>query len=134
MKYLVDPTFARFLLVGTSNTVISYSVYWFGFYWLFSNFTYKAAIAHTLSYSIGIVWSFLWNRYFTFKYQGTNNISTFSKFLLTQVTIMFFSSGAIALLVDYLRYEPNLSWLVVMAIVTILNFVISKLWVFRSIL
>ena len=56
---------SRFLMVGAINTLVGY-----GAYALFLSVGVPYLIANTLSTIIGVINSYLWNRFFTFKSKG----------------------------------------------------------------
>ena len=65
----------RFLIVGGINTVVGYSAFVF-----FVFFGFQYLIANTLSMIVGVINSYLWNRFFTFKSKNKalNEIVRFS--------------------------------------------------------
>jgi putative flippase GtrA len=77
-----------------------------------------------------MLWSYYWNRRWTFKSQG-NVAGEAARFFSLQLGFMFLSSALIGLLVDHLRLEPTLSWLGTMVLITVLNFVLSRFWAFK---
>lgn len=116
----------RFLLVGVTNTVISYLVFILAYYLLFSRNT---LLAQPFSYSAGIAWSYYWNRKWTF--QSNNTIHhEFLKFISVQILLLLLSTVALHLLIDYWGLNANVSWLFIMSLITVLNFILSKAIVF----
>lgn len=93
-------------------------------------FSWQGGAAQTISYSVGIGWSFFWNRKWTF--QSSNNLSTeAASFIISQLGMLLISTLLITLTVDLLKWHPTMSWVFVMGIVTILNFLVIKKWVFK---
>lgn len=62
IKKLLDKQGFRFLMVGGINTAVGY-----GAYALLIFFGLQYLIANTISTIIGVINSYLWNRFFTFK-------------------------------------------------------------------
>jgi putative flippase GtrA len=124
-----DATFLRFLIVGATNFLISYSV----FRWLFMipvNIAAKSSICQLASYGAGIAWSFFLNRRFTF--HGRERVITQARrFAFIQIILALTSAGLIGLMIDYLKFKPSVSWLLIMGVFTIINYVICRVWVFR---
>jgi len=90
----------------------------------------KAAWSQLITYAVGITWSFWLNRRWTFRSRGSV-ASQAARFTVLQITFALLSSAAIGLAVDRGGYPASASWLVVMAVVTLLNFVLSRRWAFR---
>jgi len=122
-----DRTLLRFLLVGASNTVVSYTV----FHLSLRDLVQSAAVAQALSYSAGILWSFLWNRRWTFRHQGAV-LPSLLAFTALQLALLVASSLLVGLAVDRLMLPPTPSWLVVMAFITVLNYAASRHLVFTD--
>jgi putative flippase GtrA len=116
----------RFGLVGLSNTLISY-------------LTFRAIlavadiafVAQVFGYAAGVVWSFALNSRWTFGQTGFSH-RQFLRFLVLQGGLLLASSAAIGLAVDHAGFQPDLSWLAVMAVVTLVNYLLSHGWVFAD--
>jgi putative flippase GtrA len=52
------------------------------------------------------------------------------KFFLVQAGLLGLSALLIGILVDYLILSVTLSWIVVMTLITIFNYLLQKNWVF----
>jgi putative flippase GtrA len=119
----------RFLLVGATNFLVSYAVFVLAM-WALPALTVRAMVAQALSYAAGIGWSFLWNRRFTFQSAGPAS-AQFRRFLVLQLALLAASSLAIGGLVDGAGLSANAAWLAVMTLVTLINYRLSRRWVFR---
>lgn len=115
----------RFGLVGVSNTVIGFTVFR-GALHLFAAFYSQA-----LSYSVGMLWSYYWNRRWTFKSES-NVAREALRFFGLQIAFMLASAGLLGLLVDDMHFAAGLSWLGVVVLITALNFVLSRYWAFKA--
>lgn len=124
----MESSLFRFIVVGISNTLISYLVFVLLYYLVFIS---NAWVSQLFSYGAGIVWSFYWNRKWTFESQG-NTLSRFVLFLLLQISMLLLSSYAIHILVDVVDHNPTLSWVGVMAVITLFNYMGSRYWIFRD--
>jgi len=121
--------FARFMIVGLSNFLVSYVTFLF-FIAILPKSSLAAGMAQALSYSAGIVWSYYWNGRWTFRMNFRQG-STFMRFLLWQLTLMAISSMSIGVWVDRSSLAPGIIWVLVMIPVTVLNFVGTRQFVFR---
>ena len=125
---LLSPTLGRFLLVGVSNTALSYGVFRLCLR-LWSTGLYSATVAQLIAYAAGIVWSFSWNRRWTFRSRGPVARDAV-RFLLLQVVVLLASAGLIGLAVDRLKYPATPSWLAVTVLTTAANFLGARFLVF----
>jgi putative flippase GtrA len=118
------PYLIRFCIVGVSNTIISYvtfkvTLYLIGIAWLSQGW----------SYTVGILWSYLLNRKWTFS-KAYETKGQFLRFVSVQLGLMVASAACIGLLVDVMHFNNTWSWLGVMAVVTIANYGLCKFFVF----
>lgn len=121
--------FIRFLLVGCSNFIVSFAV----FYSLISlptRFAASILVAQIASYSVGTLWSFIWNRRFTFRSKG-NPVWQAFRFFVLQVSLAVLSAVAIETVVIAIGLAPTHAWFVVMTLITIVNYFLSRSWAFR---
>ena len=124
VRRLTDVSLVRFGVVGVSNTAIG-----FGAFWFFHQFL-RASAAQGIAYTMGTLWSFYWNRRWTFQSQG-NVASEASRFVGLQIGFMVASSLLLGLLVDHHHLPPWPCWFAVSALITVLNFVASRYWAFK---
>lgn len=128
-------TFVRFLIVGLINTFVGLSIMYLLYH--FANQSYW--ISTFIGNSVGAVVSFILNRNFTFKSNGSIQKSIF-KFLLVILFCYFISYHLGTLLVDWsikdrmdfsISFQTDLAILLSTAIYTITNYFCQKLFVFR---
>jgi putative flippase GtrA len=129
-RRLYDPSLGRFLLVGLSNTALSYAVFRLCL-WVLPAFALRATVSQVVSYGSGIAWSFLWNRIWTFKSQAPAARQGI-RFVTLQLSMAALSSALVGLSVDALRLPATPSWVAVMGLVTVVNYLGSRYWVFRD--
>jgi putative flippase GtrA len=146
--------FSRFLVVGFSNFAISFAVFYLLYnYWQVSTVLYAllgqagnglegivlgvgassldASLANMVGYAAGVINSFIWNKLWTFKAKH-ETAAQFGRFLILNLACLLLSSACLFLFTDYLGWSYLPVWFVTMGFVTLLNFVISKSWVFGS--
>lgn len=118
--------FIKFCGVGVVNTAVSTAAYWlclyFGAYYLFAN---------VIGFAIGTLTSYFLNNLFVFP----NNEKTFVKLLKSVIVLaanLALSSGILYLCVHYIKMNEGIAVLPVLAVTTIFNFVVSKLWVYKN--
>ncbi|WP_169309219.1 GtrA family protein [Desulforhopalus sp. IMCC35007] len=118
----------RFVLVGISNTIISFLTFYVAYHFVLVAETF---LSQCISYATGIVWSFCLNRSYTFA-DSRPAKNTFISFLLVQLSLMLFSSFLLEKTALLLTWNINLLWCIVMAIITAINFILTRLLVFNN--
>ena len=121
--------FQRFVVVGVTNTAISYAVFRLMLFLLSDN-SRKATIAQAVAYAAGVGWSFYWNRRWTFSAAPKGR---FWRFLAVQVGCLISSSLVVGFLVDDIGVPATPAWIFVMAVITILNFLAVRFWAFSTV-
>jgi putative flippase GtrA len=124
VRRLSDVSLIRFGVVGVSNTAIGFVAFWS------AHRVLGAAASQAIAYTLGTLWSYYWNRRWTFQSQG-KVASEASRFFSLQIGFMLLSSLLLGLLVDRAHLPSGLCWLGVSAFVTGLNFVASRYWAFK---
>ncbi|HEY1533240.1 MAG TPA: GtrA family protein [Polyangiaceae bacterium] len=123
-RRLSEISVIRFGVVGVSNTAIGGGVYWS------LHHVMPAAAAQGIAYTLGTLWSYYWNRRWTFQSQG-KVAGEASRFFSLQIGFMLLSSALLGLLVDRAHLPSGPCWLAVSAAITLLNFVASRYWAFK---
>lgn len=123
-------SYARFICVGTSNAIIGFATFKL-FLHVLPDFGPRTAFSQGMAYATGIVWSFFWNRIWTFRSDG-RVYSEGIRFLAVQMAMLLLSSFYMWIAVDRFGGPVNVNWLGVMFLVTILNFSLLRVWVFKS--
>ena len=127
---LVSPQLVRFVIVGLSNLVLSYTVFWLSLR-VFGQFALRGTASQLVTYAVGTGWSYFWNRRWTF--QSDKPVAgEATRFVLLQLSLMVASTALIGVAVDWLTFNETLSWVVVMGVITVANYTLSKLWVFAK--
>jgi len=127
-------TFVRFLIVGLINTLVGLSI----MYVLYHLANQSYWLSTFIGNSVGAVVSFILNRSFTFKSNGSIQKSIM-KFLLVILCCYFISYHLGTLLVDWsmkemdyaISFQTDLAILLSTAIYTITNYICQKQFVFR---
>lgn len=147
--------FSKFLVVGVSNFIISFAVFYLLYnHWKLSGIFYglfgeagrevenfirelgaaslDATLANIFGYSAGIINSFIWNRFWTFK--ARHQIGTqFGRFVALNLFCLAASSASLFFFVDFLGWGYLPVWFITMGAVTLANFFSSKVWVFAGV-
>ena len=146
--------FIKFGIVGVSNFIVSFSVYYLIFNYAklsvltgggepgwglsvvnlldqFGITSLDGAVANTLGYLAGILNSYLLNKKWTFKIVHKDP-RQFRRFIVFNVLCAVLSTAGIFVFVDLLSWPYRVTWIGVNGSITLLNFIGYKLWVFRA--
>jgi putative flippase GtrA len=119
--------FIRFCAVGVGNTVLDLGI--------FRLLTYLGAsflVAQVLSYSAGVVNSYILNRKWTFRVQGRVDVPQAVKFVVVNLLSLLVSTGVLSLLYKVLHVDLTAAKILAMASAPIVNFIGNILWVFTE--
>lgn len=124
----------KFCGVGVINTAVDFGVFWILVTLgpapeVMPLFKY---IAQTISYVLAVLCSYLLNRHFTFKASG-QTIASIVKMYVQSGVIFLFMQALLWLFYEKIGVQPEiLAKLLATVPTTILNFLGSKFWVFRT--
>jgi putative flippase GtrA len=139
-----DASAARFALVGCTNFVVSFTVFYLSFHYLPADVVAAvarlggsadtahppaAAVANVLAYLAGMINSFLLNRSWTFRASGSAWPQAL-RFGAVNLFSLLMSTVASFALVDVLRFPPLVVWVPLTIVVVIVNYLGCKHWAF----
>ena len=120
----------KFAVIGVINTLVDWGV--FALLSLIPFFKETAWLTEAISYSCGLLSSFFLNRRFTFKSQ----VKLFSmrglRFVIANLLVYGLTTLGIYLVASWLDVSNTLAKLIVTPLTGILNFVLSRLFVFND--
>ena len=123
--------FLKFGIVGISNTVVSYGVY----YVCVSFFNIHYIAANTIAFVIGVLNSFYWNKKFVFKGLSgkKEHFKALLKLYMTNIfTGVFLSNSMLFIEVELLHIDKIIAPLINIALIMPINYLISKYWAFNK--
>jgi len=130
--------FVRFLVVGVSNTVVSY-VLLTGSRLILESFgfvEYAYIIANAIAFVLGVAWSFFWNNKYVFKAEDGEHRSIFKALIKTYITYsftgLFLSSILLVFWIEVCGISKFVAPLINSIIGVPINFVINKFWSFKK--
>ena len=118
--------FAKFILVGCINTAIYYSIF---IIMIRKGFFYIVAI--TAGTIIGVINSYIWNKFFTFKCRK-KSAGEIAKFITVYVIQYASNILIVYICIVYLNVSVELSGLIATTICVFISFFGHKFWSFRS--
>lgn len=139
LKHLLEKIQARlfnrevttYILFGIATTAVS-----FASYIIFVRYLgFGVALSNTLSHFLAILFAYVTNKIWVFRaldFSFQNIVREFFKFLSGRLVTWAIDTSLLVILVDMLGYDAILSRVFTTAIVVILNYLVSKLLVFRK--
>lgn len=125
MRRILSKEFILFALVGVSNTVINFIVYTI---LVFFNMHYL--IANIIGYGVGMINSYLLNKYFVFQKKEGDSL-VFIKFVLVNIITVTVHSILLYFFVSIFGWHKIYSQAFVTIITLVLNYLGNKLWTFK---
>ena len=120
-----------YLVFGVLTTAVNYIVYLS----CYNILGLSAAVSNVIAWVFAVMFAYLTNKPFVFRSKDWSSrtvIPELSKFVGSRLFSGAVETAIIYLTVDILLWNGNLMKLVVSVLVVILNYVASKLFVFRS--
>jgi len=120
-----------YLIFGALTTAVNYAVY----LPLYNLLHLSASFSSAVSWAVAVIFAFLTNKPFVFQskdWRWKTVAPEFAKFVLCRVGSGLAEIGILLITVDILGFNGNIWKLLVSVLVVILNYLASKLLVFRK--
>lgn len=129
--------FVKFGIVGVSNTLLSFAIYfvaWKALNAMGLRGQARYLTAQVISFVIGVLWSFYWNNKMVFSSEKKGTIwpSLVKTFISYSFTGLFLNSILMILWVQVFGMSELLAPLLNLIISVPLNFILNKYWAFKS--
>lgn len=118
--------FIRFNVVGVFNTLIDFSAFL-----LLTRLGMPYRLAHVISYSCGLVNSFVWNKLWTFASREGLRGTEALKFIIVNLGSLGVSLCVLTIFRDSVQLPVMIAKAIAVASSVALNFTGNKLWVFK---
>ena len=125
----------NYLIVGGLTTVVSLVSFYLLRFLIFSGDSQlDIQISNVVSWFLTVLFAFFANRRYVFKSheEGKNKLKEIVKFYLSRITTLFVEMLSMWILTDLVNIDDKISKLIVQVILVILNYIFSKLFVFRG--
>lgn len=119
--------FIKFCFVGALNTSIHYCV----FILIYKGLSLDYMIASGIGYCVATINSFIVNKKWVFNFQSQCRNRLYIKFASVNLLSMLVNLFSINIMVELLTIDPLISQLLAIIASVGVNFLGSKLWVFR---
>lgn len=120
-----------YLFFGVLTTVVNYIVYLPCYNWL----SFSAAVSNVIAWVAAVAFAYLTNKPFVFRshdWSAKTVVPELTKFVGSRIASGALETAIIFVTVDCLLWNGNVMKLVTSVVVVILNYVASKLLVFRK--
>ena len=123
----------NYLIVGGLTTVIALGVYYLSVYtFLDPHNDVQLQIANILSWTAGVIFAYFTNRKFVFESKEANKLKEAGSFVLSRVATLLMDMAIMFIGVSVLHGNDKILKLVSQVVVTVANYVLSKVFVFRK--
>jgi putative flippase GtrA len=123
----ISKQFLKFCFIGLEITIFSYLLFIVLFYFFSVNYIISSGIG----FIGGVLLGFIFNKMYTFKSKRKNRIALPQYFLVYLVSLIV-TMVLIRFFVENLNFHPLLSYLVIEPIIIAINFLGTKIWVFKN--
>ena len=120
-----------YLVFGVLTTAVNYVVYLPCYNWL----QLSAAVSNVIAWAVAVAFAYVTNKPFVFRshdWSAKTVVPELAKFVGSRVASGALETAIIFVTVDCLRWNGNLMKLLTSVLVVIINYVASKLLVFRK--
>jgi len=123
----------NYLIVGVLTTVVSLATYFIcTSIFLDPNNKIELQIANIISWIFAVAFAYFTNRVFVFKSKEKNMLKEASTFVVSRILSLFMDMFTMFIIVSVLHLNDKIGKLVSQVIVTIANYILSKLFVFKK--
>jgi putative flippase GtrA len=131
-EFALRHPFARFLVVGCANFVVSFAAFYLAYQHLpLDESSGRGAVANVLAYCAGLVNSFVLNRLWTFRAQGHVGVHA-ARFGLLNAATLVGSTVVVLLLVDRAGLPALVVWLPLTLAILAAHYLGMKHWAFTE--
>lgn len=122
-----------YLIIGVLTTIVSLISYYLLTITILSpNNPLELTIANIVSWIISVLFAYITNRKYVFQSKDKNILKEASKFTLSRVTTLLIDILLMFIFVSILHFNDKIIKLLVQIIIIILNYIFSKLLVFKK--
>ena len=133
--YLKYKEIVNYLIVGVLTTVVSIvSFYILRFFILTSDSQLHIQISTVISWVLAVLFAFFTNKKYVFesKAKGKGQMIEMVKFFLSRVTTLLIEMLCMWIMTSPMHINDKIAKLIVQVIIVVLNYVFSKLFVFKK--
>lgn len=122
-----------YLIIGVLTTIVSLISYYLLTITILSpNNPLELTIANIISWIISVLFAYITNRKYVFQSKDKKILKEASKFTLSRITTLIIDILLMFIFVSILHFNDKIIKLLVQVIIIILNYIFSKLLVFKK--
>ena len=123
----------NYLIIGGLTTLVSLAVYYgLTFTVLDPNNALQLQIANVISWIAAVAFAYFTNRKFVFKKEDKANIKEAASFTASRVSTLLIDMLLMFIFVTKLHFNDKIMKIIVQVIVIVLNYILSKFFVFKK--
>ena len=123
----------NYLVVGVLTTIVSLATYYICVLTILNpNDAIQLQVANVISWICAVVFAYVTNRKFVFKSKNKNIKKEIISFTSSRIVTLILDMAIMGLMVTVMHFNDKIAKLVVQVVVTIGNYLLSKLFVFRK--
>jgi putative flippase GtrA len=131
--YYKNPEIWNYIIVGLLTTIVSLFVYYVCTRtFLNPNDATQLQIANIISWVCAVLFAYITNRVFVFNSKNKNILQEFVRFVESRIASLFMDMFCMFLVVTVLSLNDLIGKIVSQIVVTITNYILSKLFVFKK--
>lgn len=125
--YLKYKEIINYIIVGGFTTVVSIASYY-----LIQILINNYLVSTVLSWVCAVLFAYITNRIFVFETKGKKIIPELVKFVSYRLLSLLIELVSMYILVDFININDRISKIIVQFIVLVLNYLFSKIFVFKK--
>ena len=123
----------NYLIVGVLTTMVSLGTYYISVItFLNPNNPLQLQIANVISWIAAVSFAYVTNRKFVFESRNSNILKELATFVGARIATLLMDMFCMFLMVTCLGINDKIAKIIVQVIMTVANYIFSKLWVFHS--
>ena len=123
----------RYLIVGVLTTVVSLVTYYICVFTILDpKVAWELQIANIISWVCSVAFAYITNRIFVFKSKSKKLFKEISSFVSSRIVTLLLDMGTMFFMVTLLNMNDKISKIIVQLVVIVLNYVLSKIFVFKK--
>jgi len=131
--YIKCKEIINYLIFGVLTTVVSLLTYYLLVYTILNpNKPLELQIANIISWITCVTFAYITNRKYVFKSKDKNIIKEIIKFYSSRLSTLFIDMLIMFIFVTKLNFNDKIIKIIVQIIIIILNYILSKLLVFKN--
>jgi len=123
----------NYLIFGVLTTIVSLTTYYLLVYTILNpDKPLQLQIANIISWITSVTFAYITNRKFVFGSKNKNIIKEMTKFYSSRLTTLILDMLLMFIFVSKLKFNDKIIKLILQVIITILNYILSKIIVFKN--